>query len=514
MYKKENVTQISEAAGTVGVKGGHDSELTAAGFIESRRILRHIDEIVKTVHTKMDSIAQKMLDISVYLRDSEELNKKVYQPLIREIHAYFNYLNSLSNQFDQLPPDISSLVQKHLYEEIFLSLNQSKPIELLFCAQNLDADLLLACARRANLCAQENKQRYLFLCDMNLCRELIRHQVVIGHVVNLGIMHHYVPVDLERLLDKPNNTNGVEMFFDEHIKKAVLDVLELIPRFIEVCLPQTEKTKVVLRSCYGAGLRGEEKIAQVPQCKGFPITINLDFLPQENHKNLQVKSDDALKEHIVIQQTIINEQYQTKLVFPMEGLAPLELSGFPGLTSSSNFELFAKKLVSEWPRLTEGMSGLHVDPYSIHIYPPLAAYKGSLQKAYTQGLKNFKTVFINTLWEWEEGKTKLSSSKTSYQCLFTTATNLVDQTSIPEGSYGERLLNRIKKYLPVECFKVYCADYRAGYGRTITEMTKKGGNASAPKAITVGRSSMWGNTGSNRVVPTEDEQTECGVVPN
>lgn len=438
------------------------------------------NDIATEINKKMNDIAQGMSDIQIYLRDSEKQNKEVYKPLMDKVKDYFNYIQNSVQDSPTKNPILKNVFKYQVYKTIF-SLNKPKPLELLFCAQTLDADLLLACARRANQCLQGSKKRNLILCDMNMCRDFIELQVLIENAINVGILHHYIPVNLDELL---NGSNNSKTFFDEDVRQAVLDVTQLIPIFIKNNLPQTENNlKVVLRSCYGVELNREKSIPALNETKAYPMTI---MLLDDEYQALP----DQLKGHIVIQQAIIHEQYETKLYLPIHDAGPILLKGFPGLNTAKNFELFAQKLAAFWPELNTNK--LHINPYSIHTYPQLSAYRNPLRQKYTQGLKNFKAVFTAMLAEWEEGIGPLKSPKIRYNSLFTTTTNLKDATVMPAGSYAETLLKSIKESPYVAVYKAYYADYRAGPDRTILEMDEKGRNAGSPKALVVSRNTMWG----------------------
>jgi len=427
--------------------------------------------------TSNKAITTSMTNIKAYSRDNTELSRYVYQPIMDNINAHFEL-------FENINQTMNDSDKSEFYRHLFNSYS-SKPLELLFCAQNFDPDLLLAAARRANHCEQAHVQRELFLCDMRMCKEFVNLGLSIENVANVGILHHYIPVDIDKVL------NNSQIFIDEEVKKAIKDVIDFIPDFINDCISNHNgDLKVVLRSCYGVETKDEMLIPELMEVKAYPIAIDLSNANAETVHS---------KERIVIQQNVLNDKIYKTLLFLPTYPHPVQLDGFPKLDSPENFQLFAQKLIDFWPKLKSNTT--HVNPYSIHFHPMTPPGK-LISSVHNLGIKTFRNVFTQKLLEWEEGITKLKSEKSKYNCLFSTTASLIDVTPIPENSYAGILLDSIKTCSYLSSFKAYYADYRAGPDRTILEIDGKGKNASSPKAVIVSRHTMWGtnkfeNTNSN-----------------
>jgi len=434
---------------------------------------------------KMNLIYNQMTAISSYAKDDNVQNKNVYTPLILEIQAYFKFISNLKPII--MEPTLGKDFKKQLYQRVFSSFKDKK-LEILFCVQTLDSDLLLACARRANQCSKKGN-RQLFLCDINMCKELIDLEVQIQQVVNIGIMHHYLPVaDLHTIQDA---SQTMKTTFDPQIKQAVIDVIKYIPQFIRTCLSQNDHVKVVLRSCYGVELPGEEKIPALKESKAYPIRIKV--------LDPETPIASELEKNIIIQQMIVNSACRTLLYLPFEGAQPIILDAhdFPKLTDPESFRQFAQTLIQKWPKLNESMP--HINPFSIKMDSLSNVHQFGLDKDTLElGLKSFRKVFINALDEWDVEELGLKLPKIKYNSIFTTTITLKNVTAIPVGSYAQLLLDLIKENPCVVAFKAYYADYRAGPDRTILAMDRDGRNASCPKAVEVSRDTMWGSRPMSR----------------
>jgi len=450
----------------------------ADAFLQSNAAL--INEISNQIISKMSLIYRMMTAIKIYAKDDDVQNEAEYNPLMTEIQAYFDFIHQLAPHSTITDPFLIKAFKKQLYLTLFSSFNE-KTLEMLFCVQALDSDVLLGCARRANQCSKtENRQ--LFLFDINMCKELIDLEVPIQQVVNLGIIHHYLPLDLDAVL----GTQPMKTTCDPQIKQAVIDVIQYIPRFISTCLSPTDHVKVVLRSCYGVELPGEEKIPALKETKAYPMRIKV--LVQET----PTKSE--LEKNLIIKQMMIKNQCVTELYLPVEGAEPITLNedDFPELTGPESFTQFAQALIQNWPALNKQIP--HINPFSIKMECSSDIHKfGRNRSMLEQGLKSFKKVFIDALEEWDVDKLHLKSPKIKYNSIFTTTITLKDVTAMPVGSYAQLLLDLIKENPCVAEFKAYYADYRAGPDRTILAMDRDGMNASCPKAVEVSRDTMWGS---------------------
>lgn len=447
-------------------------------FLKSKAEL--INNIAVEMNSIMANICAKMAQIQIYSKDDIEENEKVYNPLIIKIQTFFNYIQNLN--LAQYPDINDPFLIKALKKQIFLTFlsnYKEKTLELLFCAQTLDSDLLLACARRANQCIK--KDRHFILCDIEMCRELTDLEVPIENVVNLGILHHYLPIDLSAAL---NASSTIKVSCDPHIKKAVLDVIHHIPGFINKCLTQIKPVKVVLRSCYGVELNGGDNIIELKETKTYPIKIRL----LDKHAQLVPE----LKQTIIIQQTVIDGRCETQLELPIEGALPIRLQEglFPELSDPDSFTQFAQELLKKWTELHVDIP--HINPFSIQLDASLLELKGGRGALLRNGLLNFKKVFIDALEDWEGEKKNLKSPKALYKGVFTTTSTLKNVTVMPRGSYAHLLLESIIKNPCIGIFKAYYADYRAGPDRTILAMDRKGINSSSPKALEVSREMMMG----------------------
>lgn len=447
-------------------------------FLQSNAAL--INEISNQIITKMSLICRKMTAIKIYAKDDDVQNETVYNPLMSEIQAYFDFIHQLPPHSTMTDPFLIKAFKKQLYLTLFSSFNE-KTLEMLFCVQALDSDVLLGCTRRANQCSKTDN-RQLFLFDINMCKELIDQKVPIQQVVNLGIIHHYLPLDLDAVL----GTQPMKTTCDPQIKQAVIDVIQYIPLFISTCLSQTDHVKVVLRSCYGVELPGEEKIPALKETKAYPIRIKV-----LDQKTL---TESELKKNIIIQQQMMRyNQCVTKLYLPVEGAEPITLNEdyFPELTGPESFTQFAQALIQNWPTLNKHIP--HINPFSIKMDYSSDIHKFGLNRyMLEQGLKSFKKVFIDALEEWDVDELGLKAPKIKYNSIFTTTITLKDVTAMPVGSYAQLLLDLIKENPCVAEFKAYYADYRAGPDRTILAMDRDGMNASCPKAVEVSRDTMWG----------------------
>ncbi len=405
--------------------------------------------------------------INIYARDNDVLNESEYTPLILEISDYFDFFAKVDTKLKEM-----------LYKSLFSDF-KDKEIEILFCAQTLDSDLLLACARRVNQFNKTKTNRVLFLCDVNMLKELITFRVQIDPVFNLGIMHHYIPIDLHAVLD---SSQQIRPHYDPQIKQAVIDVIRYIPLFIQNCLSENTNVKVVLRSCYGVELPEEREIPTLKETRAYPILIKL--------LNSSTPTESELNKNIILQQILTENGVETILYLPIEGAEPIRLNQGLMLNSPGSFKQMAQELINEWAGFKGNIP--HINPFSIKMNYSSDKDFFINKKLLDQGLNCFKKVFVDALDEWDVNQGALKSSKEKFNSLFTTTVTLKNITAMPEDSYARRLLDLIKDYRCVSNFKAYYADYRAGPDRTILAMDRDGSNASCPKAVEVSRQANWG----------------------
>jgi len=425
-------------------------------------------KLIKLIIQQIKAINQQMEAINIYARDNDVLNEREYTPLIHKIREYFEF-------FEKVDPP---LLKEMLYKSLFSNLQNNK-IEILFCAQNLDSDLLLACARRVNQFSKTKTNRLLFLCDVNMLKDLIEFKVQIDSVFNLGIMHHYIPIDLHAVLD---SSQQMITHYDPQIKQAVIDVIRYIPLFIQHCLSENTNVKVVLRSCYGVELPEEKEIPTLKETRAYPILIKL--------LNSSSPTESELNENIILQQISTENGVETILYLPIEGAEPIRLNHGLMLDSPTTFTQMAQDLINKWSSLTRNIP--HINPFSIKMNYSSDINFFSNKKLLDKGLNCFKKVFVDALEEWDVNQVALQSSKEKFNSLFTTTVTLKNITAMPQNSYARRLLDLIKDYGCVSNFKAYYADYRAGPERTILAMDRDGSNASCPKAVEVSRQASWG----------------------
>lgn len=483
---------------------------------------KRIDKIIK----RMVAINTSLRSIEVYQRNDPGLQESTYNPIGKAIVSFFDYING-----DAVSGLSGQLIQA-VYEGVFDKIGRC---ELLFVAQdlykkdgNIDADMLLVCANRA-----DRTGSFLFLCDTAFIGNIQGTKALIPTVFNLGILHHYVPKNPDvKHLQAGKDQEG-KLSAEQTAEEYVLDK---IPSLIKENIKNTN-LKVVLRCCKGGQQAHLQLQDSQQQLKQLTNVYPLGLLPAQPvilqvaktiHSALSFDSDAqfrkaifegacAKNDKILVRQDVSG---RTEIFLPNMSSTMCRYD-FPILkvikrstlneADKQNFSEFSNQLIrllndhfieSSTPLFIESSTPLYIDPYQVSLVAGGACYEH--KELWNQGVNLVKTSFESLLKKWEkpslslpkEAPQGLSFGKKDLQRFFAPANSLKDKMCIHKGTYAGKLLAAIKgKY--VDVFKTYYGGYNAYKDRMVQEANKR--DISDPKSIIVTRA-------SNYMVPLSEDE--------
>ncbi len=412
------------------------------------------ETIAKTIINNMEEINTKLVAIKVYDKEVHDKVRSItelksiaenYDAINKDIANFIDFIKT--EAFKAVDPEHIGLIKEQAYTLVFSSKSTAR-VELLCCAEKLDNDQLLVCARRANLC---DKKRLLFICDLDFIKEeLLGKDVKITNVINLGILHHYSVRDFTV---NPEGKVEFSTAMNPGVENTVKKVFDVIPKLTKENIHETP-LKVVLRCCSGAESKNDT-INFLEQTVAYPIKLLPPSIDIKQFIKPNIKSDKKVNEklsdeeiskridaaaeakkgrnsnssqaetanqpnaeqlieindyrnnqfnqarklnnltrgekgNICIRQDWLGDRIETKLYLPFANCDPILLVNFPELTTESNFKEFSNKLIKYLQEYKD--RSLHINPYEINLIISAPSYTDKTSTIFQSGLKKFKGV--------------------------------------------------------------------------------------------------------------------------